>query len=89
VFAQGAFDNIVLTVPPPPIQNFAGSTTNGQWHGLFLSRSNWIYTLERSEDLQIWTSILPAVAGNGTNLSVNDTNALGVQEFYRVRAERP
>jgi hypothetical protein len=82
-------DNFVVTPPPPPVQNLAGSFSHAVWQAQFISRSNWLYTLERTGDFQSWTNVSPATSGNGTNLFLPDTNAPADKAFYRVRAERP
>jgi hypothetical protein len=82
-------DNVVVTAPPPPIQELLGYLTNGTWQVQFLSRSNWLYTLEQTADFVSWTAASAVGWGNGTNLVLQDTNALAAQSFYRVRAERP
>ena len=55
----------------------------------FISRSNWLYTLERTTDFKSWTDVSSATSGNGTNLFLPDTNARADKAFYRVKAERP
>jgi hypothetical protein len=89
IFAQGAVDNLVVTLPPPPIQNLSGAFGNGIWQAQFLSRSNWVYRLQRTTDLQTWTNISPATAGNGTNLLLPDAHPPTDQAFYRISAQRP
>ena len=89
ILAHGVVDNITVTVPPRAVQNFSGARTNNIWQSQFTSRTNFFYALERSTDLQNWTSLLQTIPGNGTNLSLSDTNAPSVKYFYRVRADRP
>jgi hypothetical protein len=89
ILAHGVVDDIVVTVPPPPVQNLTGSFTNGIWQTQFLSRSNWLYTLQRSPDLQSWTNISSTTAGSATNLGLQDTNPLTGRAFYRISAQRP
>jgi hypothetical protein len=89
VLAHGVVDNFAVTVPPPPVQNFTGTLSNGLWQTQFLSRSNWLYTLERATDLQSWTNVCAATAGNATHLFLQDTNPPADRACYRVRAERP
>jgi len=89
LFAQGTVDNFVITVPPPPVQNLAGSFTNGVWQAQFLSQSNWLYTLQRSVDFQSWTSVSSTTPGNATNLFLQDVGPPANAAFYRVKAERP
>jgi hypothetical protein len=87
--AHGIVDNLVVTVPPPPIQNLTGSFTNCLWQAQFTSRSNWLYTLQRTTNLVSWNDIPISITGNGTNLFLSDTNPPADKAFYRIRAERP
>lgn len=89
ILAKGVVDNFAVTVPPPPVQNLAGDFTNGVWQAQFTSQSNWLYTLQRTTDLQAWTNVSLATAGNATNLLLLDTNPPTTEAFYRVIAERP
>jgi len=89
LLAHGIVDNILLTVPPPPIVNVSGHFTNGRWEVMFGTRANWLYTLERTLDFQTWASASPATAGNGTNLVLSDPAVMPGGAFYRVRAEKP
>jgi hypothetical protein len=63
--------------------------TNNTWQAQFTSRTNFIYTLERTADFQSWTNASPSASGNGGNIFLTDTNAPSAKFFYRVRAERP
>ena len=76
-------------VPPPPVSNLRLSFANSAWRAQFMSVTNWIYTLERSEDLVSWASASAAFVGTGAMLSLHDTNPSAPNVFYRVRAERP
>lgn len=89
VLVHGTVANLVVTVPPPPVQGLSGSLSNGQWQVQFISQTNWLYTLEQSGDFKMWTPAAPASLGNGTNLFLTDTNAPLGKEFYRIRADRP
>jgi hypothetical protein len=89
VLAHGTIANIVVTVPPPPIQNLSGSFSSGVWQVQFISQTNWLYTLERTSDFQTWTDVSISTSGNGTNLFLSDTNPPPDKSFYRVRADRP
>jgi len=89
LLAHGTVDNFVVTLPPPPIQNFSGALTNGIWQAQFISQSNWLYTLERSTNLISWDDIPNSTNGNGTNLFLPDSNPPPDKSFYRVRADRP
>ena len=89
ILAHGTVDNLGVTMPGLPVQNLSARSTNQSWQVEFLGRTNWNYTLERSIDLQNWSAASATVPGTGTNLSLIDTNAAGMKEFYRVRADRP
>ena len=88
VLAHGTVDNIAVTWTPS-IQDLSGGFTNQVWQAQFLSRSNWMYALERTTDLESWTDVSPATPGNGADLFLQDTNLPLGQAFYRVRANRP
>lgn len=89
LLAHGIVDNIVLNVPPPPVQNIAGQASGNQWQVTFTSRTNWLYTLEHTTDFQSWAAVSASIAGNGTSLALQDSHPLQGRSFYRVRAERP
>lgn len=89
LLAHGTVDNFVLSLPPPPVQNLTVGFTNDTWTAQFISRTNWLYTLERTTNFSAWTVVSIAATGNGTNLFLPDSNAALSQAFYRVRAERP
>jgi len=89
LLAHGVVDNLVVTVPPPPILNLAGTMTNRFWQMQFQSRTNWIYTLERTADLKSWIDVSPAICCTTAALRLQDTNPPANCAYYRVRAERP
>lgn len=89
VLAHGTIDNLLVTLPPPPISAIHGSFYSGAYEVNFLSRSNWLYTLERNANLSGWSTIAPAHAGTGERLTLIDPQPSGEAQFYRVRAERP
>ncbi len=89
ILAHGTVKNFIVTLPPSPIQNLTGRFSAGQWQAQFLSRSNWLYTLERSADLKNWSAAAPAVSGNGTNVITTDAAPPADKSFYRLHADRP
>jgi len=89
ILAHGTVDNLVITVPPPPVQNFTGAGTNVVWQGQFTGRTNWLYTLERTTDLQSWTGVTTGISASATNFLLLDTNPPPDRAFYRVGADRP
>ena len=90
VLAHGTVSNLVVTVPPPPVQNLAIDFSDGQWRANFICQNKWLYALESSTNLINWTQI---DSQNSTNANVpmtlTDTNAPGSKAFYRIRADRP
>ena len=88
VFGHGIVDNVVISFPLP-IENITGSLNNGAWQATFSSRSNWVYTLERTTDFQSWTAVSPSATGNGAVLLLQDSSPLSKNAFYRVGAARP
>lgn len=50
------------------------------------TQNNRVFELEYNDSLtdNNWTSLLPLVAGTGTNMVLTDTNALGSHRFYRI-----
>jgi len=89
LLAHGTVDNIFITIPPAPVMNLTGAFSNGQWRVQFLSRSNWLYSLERLLDAETWTNASAAASGNVSNLSLLDTNPPATRAFYRVKAQLP
>lgn len=89
VIAQGTVDDVVVTLPEPPSGQIAGRFTNGVWQVEVASRTNWLYTLEQTENLQSWTATSPPHVGTGASIVLEDTNSVGNARFHRVRAERP
>jgi hypothetical protein len=89
ILAHGSVDNFIVTLPPPPVQDFSGILTNKTWQVQFISRSDWLYTLERTTNFVSWIDASAPTGGNGTNMFLQDTNGLVDKAFYRVRAERP
>jgi hypothetical protein len=90
LLAHGAVDNLAITTPPPPVTDMTGGfVSQNIWEVQFTSRSNWLYNLERTIDLQTWTSASIAASGNGTRLALQDTQPPSAKAFYRVRAQRP
>jgi hypothetical protein len=88
VLAHGMVENIALTFPLP-LDTLTGGFSNGVWQVQFVSRSNWLYTLEGTADFQSWTQVATPVAGTGGTLVLQDSNPAINRFFYRVRATRP
>ena len=89
IVAQGAIDNVVVSVPPPPIRDMHGNSNSEGWTSSFMSRTGWIYQLERSERMIQWHSVGITVAGTGETLALLDPEPTPTgNAFYRIRAER-
>ena len=87
------FDKRAPASPAPSItalvKNFGGGWQSGQWQAQFISCTNWNYTLERSTNLQTWSTVTNGVPGNGVSLNISDLAPPTNQAFYRVRADQP
>ncbi len=89
LLAHGSVGNVLLTFPPTPVENLSGRFAHQQWEATFTSRTNWLYTLERTVDFQFWIAVSATTPGNGMAVVLPDTNPPPARAFYRVRAERP
>jgi hypothetical protein len=89
LYGQGTIANLVYTIPPPPVQNLAIGLSNGVWQTQFISRTNWLYTLQSSPDLASWQTASVTAGGTGTTLVLQDTNPPATRAFYRISAARP
>lgn len=90
ILAHGAVDNFIVVTPPPPVANLSGGFAGANWQVQFTSRTNWLYTLERTTNLTTWTNAAAiATPGNGTTLTLSDTNSPAGLAFYRVKSNRP
>jgi len=89
VLAHGTVDNFVVVTPPPPVEKLTGGCVGAEWRVDFQSRTNWIYTLERTSDFQTWVAVGTPSLGLGTTLQLTDTNAPAGNAGYRVKAQRP
>jgi hypothetical protein len=89
VLAHGTVDNIVVTVPTPPVHDLVGLATNSIGQVQFFGKTNWLYILERTADFRSWTEASGPVSGIDGAMFIADTNAPAPSGFYRVRAYRP
>jgi len=87
LLAHGTVDNLFVNIPP--VQDFIGAFSNNVWSAQFRSRTNWIYTLERSTNFLSWVDVSTTVSGNGTNVFLQDANPPATSASYRVRAAQP
>jgi hypothetical protein len=89
ILAHGTVDDFVVVTPPPPVENLTGAFVGANWQAHFISRTNWLYTLERTANLVTWTNASLVTSGNGAMLTLSDTNSPAGQAFYRVKSNRP
>jgi hypothetical protein len=88
LLAHGSVDNVELTLPPVPVQNLVGGFVSNRWQVTFTSRTQWLYKLERSTNLIDWAVVSAAGIGNGSSLTLSETNGAVGNAFYRVNASR-
>ena len=88
VIAHGIIDNVSITIPPPPVTMVVGGSINGLWSVQFGSRTNWVYTLERTLNFQSWATASSPLSGTGSNLILAETNSPPAAAFYRIRADK-
>jgi len=72
ILAHGVVDNVAITTPEPPVLNLSGQQTNGVWRMEFTGRTNWLYTLERTEDFRSWNNFGIATLGVEGPLVLSD-----------------
>lgn len=87
LLAHGVIDNIVITAPPPPILDLSGAFDHGVWQVSFLSRNNWVYQLQSSDDFRAWVNVGDVKFGSAGQLTISDTNVSRSSAFYRVSAQ--
>ena len=89
---DGSADNLsfVLTPrPDAPPQILAHSPAADGWQVEVLTRTNRLYVLERSLDLETWTTVALPTPGTGVSEFLADTDAPASHAFYRVAIYRP
>ena len=89
VLAHGTVDDVQLNLPAPPVTALRLRFIQSLWNAEFVSRTQWVYQLERTTDLLVWTPTSRVLGGTGAVLTLTDTNLSAANIFYRVRAERP
>jgi hypothetical protein len=90
VLAHGVVDNVVVTVADGPATRLSPAVVEGQAGVRFSSRSNWVYTLERTVDWHTWTPVAAPTLGTGLEVLLPAADAeTAPAAFYRVRADRP
>ena len=88
ILAHGLIDNLLVSVPEPPVGEISGSMSNHIWSVEFQSQQGWTYWLERSFDLITWEIDWECGDGDRGKLVLQDESAAGDRGFYRVRSNR-
>jgi hypothetical protein len=84
-------DNLSFVLTPradPPFSILNCAPSNGAWRVEFETRTNRLYSLERSVRLDAWATVGATVIGSGAPLSLSDPNPLPGRAFYRIRCQR-
>lgn len=88
VLAHGTVDNLVVQASLVRVSRIAGAfTADGGWQAQFFAHTNWLYTLERTSDFKSWMAVSTTLRGTEDLMTLQDTNSLPAQAFYRVRAD--
>jgi hypothetical protein len=88
ILAHGTISNLVFTTTAQPVGAIKAGFVGPVWQAQFVSRTNWVYTLERSSNLQSWTNASPATAGRDDILILQDTSPPAGGALYRVHAHQ-
>jgi hypothetical protein len=86
--ARGMIDNLVAEFPNAPLDRIAGAFVDNRWQVRFATQTNWLYTLELSEDLRVWTRIGEARVGNDSVLTLNDEGEAAQSAGQRFQSDR-
>lgn len=89
IIAHGSIDEIEWTIPPPPTEALSLRLSASGIFAEFSTKTNWLYVLERSNNLLEWQAASLPIMGGAGRAVVQDTNQQAPNAFYRVRAERP
>lgn len=89
MLATGSIDNLAVRFPDPLTVELRGVLVDGIMHAAFTGSSNWLFTLERTDDWKEWQPVAGPVSGAGELVLQDETRtAPDGGAFYRVRAER-
>ena len=76
------------TNPPSP-GNIIGTLSNGLWQARVTNSGSWLYTLERSTNLQDWTPLSSQITPGSSTLQLQDSNPPLPDAFYRFHVQSP
>jgi len=88
ILAHGTIANLQFTATTRPVTKFKGGFVGSVWQVQFTSRTNWLYTLERSSDLKSWDPASSATAGTDGTLILQDAHPPASGALYRVHAKQ-
>ena len=89
ILAHGWLDNVQLNVPPPPLGRLRINTSGNLALVGFAARTGWMYQLEYSDDLNIWTPGASGIATVDGDFSLENELPLSTNHrCYRVVATR-
>jgi hypothetical protein len=88
ILAEGTIDNILVQLPPPPLDDLVGFITPEGYHVTFNGQGGWTYTLERSLDLTAWTDGDTHSSIQSGPVMLEDLSPPPARAFYRVGARR-
>jgi len=80
LLAHGTVDNIEVTIP----DRMKGEFVSEGYQVQFWTKTNWLYTLERSTDLKTWDPISAGTPGNGVKITWLDSTPPAERGFYRI-----
>jgi len=89
LLARGVIDNVIFESSATALSIAGAQIVNQRWQVEIFGRTNWIYSLERTEDLATWQSITPSTPGTGASHVLREEGIARPRGFYRIRAERP
>ncbi len=89
ILSHGTVDNIVWSVPDPPLTAFRGHFMQDAFRAEFDAKSNWVYRLETTTDFVDWSLVEAKSAVTNGLMVLGDTEIPPPRGFYRVVVDRP
>ncbi len=90
ITAKGFVDNISFYyIPIVGPQLAINKRTDNQWEITFESQSTWKYSLEHSNDLINWSTIIPSTPGIDGKMTFYSQTDESEHTYFRVKAEKP
>lgn len=90
VLAHGTVDNLAVDLPTAPVEDLEATGAPGNPRVQFIGKSNWVYVLERSADLETWETVSSPMPGlAGPMVLAENSPSPQTPQFYRVWADKP